>query len=383
MAQNLADLGADVIKVERPHEGDETRSFPPFIEGEDGLAESAYFSSINRGKRSITVDFSKPDGRDLVLDLIAKADVVVENYKFGTLARYGLDYESVQRINEKIIYCSITGFGQTGPYRERPGYDYVFQAMSGLMSLTGGPDHLPGGGPAKVGVAITDVLTGIYSAFAVTAALFHRERTGEGQYIDMSLLDVAIAAISHINMNYLFGKVIPKRMGTAHPSIVPYQAFGCTDGELVVAVGNNLLFRRLCDCIGRPDLVDDPRFADNSRRVENRDALVPILVDLFATDKVATWIENLTAAQVPCAPINTLAQVFDDPHVRARGMRQELYHPRLGAAPTLANPIRFSKTPVRYQRPPPLLGEHTEEVLRIDLGLSAENIAVLAKRGVI
>ncbi|HEX4325566.1 MAG TPA: CaiB/BaiF CoA-transferase family protein [Burkholderiales bacterium] len=381
LAQNLADLGADVIKVERPGHGDESRTFPPYLPGKDGATteDSAYFSSINRGKRSVTIDIATPRGQELVRKLASKADVLVENYRVGTLKRYGLDYESIKVVNPGIVYCSITGFGQTGPYKDRPGYDYLFQAMSGLMSLTGERDDLPGGGPAKVGVAICDVITGIYSSFAVSAALLHRDRTGEGQYIDMSLLDVTVAAISHINMNYLVSGKIPPRMGTAHPSIVPYQAFDGADGKFVIAVGNDGQFAKLCELIGNPGLARDPRFKTNPDRVQNRDALIPGLADALRTKPVAHWIERLAALNVPCGPINDLKQVFDDPQVQSREMRREMPHPRAASFPFLSNPIRYSATPVTYDRAPPALGEHTHSVLANEVGLSDGEIDQLRR----
>ena len=385
LAQNLADFGAEVIKVERPHHGDETRSFPPYLKDAAGAdtEDSAYFMSINRGKRSVTCDISKPEGQALIKKLAAQSDVLIENYKVGDLKRYGLDYAGIKAVNPKIIYCSITGFGQTGPYRNRPGYDYIFQAMSGLMSLTGERDDLPGGGPAKVGLAICDVITGIYSSFAVMTALAYRNETGEGQHIDMSLLDVTIAAISHINMNYLVGGNVPKRMGTAHPSIVPYQVFNASDGQMVVAVGNDAQFAKLCGVLALPALPQDARFKTNVTRVANRDALIPDLQQAFARESVSAWIERLTAVGVPCGPINNLQQVFEDAHVQSRGMRVEVPHPRAGTLPILANPARLSATPPSYDRPPPQLGEHTREVLGEVLGLSAQEIDRLAAAGVI
>ena len=385
LAQNLADLGADVIKIERPGHGDESRTFPPYVKTADGeeTTDSAYFSSINRGKRSVTIDIATPRGQELVKKLAADADVLIENYRVGTLKRYGLDYESICKINPRIIYCSITGFGQTGPYKNRAGYDYLFQAMSGLMSLTGERDDLPGGGPAKVGLAICDVITGIHSSYAVAAALFHRERTGVGQYIDMSLLDVQIAAISHINMNYLVSGVVPKRMGTAHPSIVPYQTFDGSDGKFVIAVGNDGQFAKLCKVIDREDLARNPLFLTNVDRVKNREQLIPVLDAIFRQHPVASWIDRLIAVGVPSGPINDLRQVFDDPHVQSRKMRLEMEHPRSGTLPILANPIRFSVTPPTYQRVPPALGEHTREVLAGELGLSREEIDSLAADNII
>jgi crotonobetainyl-CoA:carnitine CoA-transferase CaiB-like acyl-CoA transferase len=385
LAQNLADFGADVIKVERPGHGDETRTFPPYLSGADGeqTPDSAYFMSINRGKRSITIDISTPQGQALIRSLVAKSDVLIENYKAGDLKRYGLDYEEMRTVNPRLVYCSITGFGQTGPYRSRPGYDYIFQAMSGLMSITGGPDHLEGGGPAKVGLAICDVITGIYSSFAVMTALAHREQTGEGQHIDMSLLDTTIATLSHINMNYLVGGIVPKRMGTGHPSIVPYQMFQALDGPIVVAVGNNGQFAKLCALLGLPELSVDQRFLTNPLRVAHRDDLVPLLEAAFAADTMEAWVRKLTEAGVPCGPLYDIPQVFKDPHVKARGVRVEMPHPRGDSVSILANPARLSLTPPAYERVAPLLGEHTQEVLRQVLGLSDLAIEQLAAEGVI
>ncbi len=385
LGQNLADFGADVIKVERPGHGDETRTFPPYLSGADGeqTPDSAYFMSINRGKRSVTIDISTPQGQALIRSLVAKSDVLIENYKAGDLKRYGLDYEEMRKVNPGLVYCSITGFGQTGPYRSRPGYDYIFQAMSGLMSITGGPDHLEGGGPAKVGLAICDVITGIYSSFAVMTALAHREQTGEGQHIDMSLLDTTIATLSHINMNYLVGGIVPKRMGTGHPSIVPYQMFQALDGPIVVAVGNNSQFVKLCALLGLHELSVDPRFLTNPLRVARREYLVPLLEEAFAVDTMEAWVQKLTGAGVPCGPLYDIPQVFKDPHVKARGVRVEMPHPRGDSVSILANPARLSLTPPAYERVAPLLGEHTQEVLRQVLGLSDLAIEQLAAEGVI
>lgn len=385
LAQNLADFGADVIKVERPHHGDESRTFPPYLKDADGeeTADSAYFMSINRGKRSITIDISKPRGQELIKALAARADVLIENYKVGDLTRYGLDYAALRSVNPRLVYCSITGFGQTGPYRNRPGYDYIFQAMSGLMSLTGGPDELPGGGPAKVGLAICDVITGIYSSFAVMTALAEREKSGEGQHIDMSLLDTTIATISHINMNYLIGGIIPPRMGTGHPSIVPYQMFQAKDGPMVVAVGNDGQFAKLCTLLGHPELPVDARFLTNPLRVKHRDALIPLLEAAFVQKTTGEWIESLTSLGVPCGPLNNIQQVFDDAHVKSRGMQIKIPHPRAGSVAALANPARLSKTPPQYERPAPALGEHTHEILSTILGLSDAEISQLSQEGVI
>jgi crotonobetainyl-CoA:carnitine CoA-transferase CaiB-like acyl-CoA transferase len=387
LAQNLADFGADVIKVERPHHGDESRTFPPYVKDAAGKAteDSAYFMSINRGKRSITIDFTQPRGQELVKKLAAQCDVLIENYKVGDLKRHGLDYEAIRAINPRIVYCSITDFGQTGPYRNRPGYDYIFQAMSGLMSITGGPDDLPGGGPAKVGLAICDVITGIYSSFAVMTALAEREKSGVGQYIDMSLLDTTIAAISHINMNYLVGGIVPPRMGTGHPSIVPYQMFQAADGPMVVAVGNNGQFEKLCQILGFPDLPRDERFLTNPLRAQHRDALVPTLEAALVQKPVAYWIEQLTPQGVPCGPLNNIQQVFDDAHIKHRGVQVAIPHPRAagGTVPALANPARLTNTPPAYERPAPLLGEHTREILSGVLNLPESEIQRLAADKVI
>ena len=387
LAQNLADFGADVIKVERPHHGDESRTFPPYLKDSSGAEteDSAYFMSINRGKRSVTIDISTPRGQELIKALAANSDVLIENYKVGDLKRHGLGYEAIRKINPRIVYCSITGFGQTGPYRNRPGYDYIFQAMSGLMSLTGGPDELPGGGPAKVGLAICDVMTGIYASFAVMTAIAERERSGEGQHIDMSLLDTTIAAISHINMNYLIGGIVPKRMGTGHPSIVPYQMFQAKDGPMVVAVGNDGQFGKLCALLGLGDLPKDARFLTNPLRVKNRNALVPQLEAAFAKATTAEWIEKLTQLGVPCGPLNDLQQVFDDPHVKSRGVETRIPHARAaaGSVPAVANPARLSATPPTYERAAPLLGEHTHEILSGVLGLTDADIDKLRTDGVI
>jgi formyl-CoA transferase len=385
LAQNLADFGADVIKVERPHHGDETRTFPPYVKDADGndTEDSAYFMTLNRGKRSIAVDIATPRGQEIVRQLAARSDVLIENYKVGDLARYGLDYDSIRALNPRIVYCSITGFGQTGPYRQRPGYDYIFQAMSGLMSLNGGPDELPGGGPAKVGLAICDVMTGIYASFAVMTALAARDKTGEGQYIDMSLLDTTIAAISHINMNYLVGGIVPKRMGTGHPSIVPYQMFQAEDGPMVIAVGNNGQFAKLCALLELPGLAEDPRFLTNPLRVQHRETLVPQLQAAFASKTVDQWIALLTPAGVPCGPLYDLKQVFEDPQVQHRDMAMRIPHPRAGSVPALRNPARLSATPPTVERPAPALGEHTLEVLQHTLGYSEAAIDQLVREGVV
>jgi crotonobetainyl-CoA:carnitine CoA-transferase CaiB-like acyl-CoA transferase len=383
--QLLADLGAEVVKVERPGAGDETRGWgPPYLRGRDGedTGESAYYLAVNRGKRSVTLDLSRPEGQEVARRLAARSDVVVENHKAGALARLGLGWDELRAVNPRLVYCSITGFGQAGPYRARAGYDFLVQAMGGLMSVTGEPDSA-GGGPVKVGVAITDILTGMYAATAILAALAWRERTGRGQHVDLALLDVQVAALANQASNWLVGGVVPGRLGNAHPNIVPYQAFAASDGELVVAVGNDGQFRRLCEVAGAPALAADPRFATNADRVRNRDALVPALAALFRTDTRAAWTEALEAAGVPCGPINDVAQVFADPQVVARGLRVEVPHPLAGTVPLVRNPIRLSETPIAHEVPPPLLGEHTREVLAGVAGLAEREIDELVEKGVV
>jgi crotonobetainyl-CoA:carnitine CoA-transferase CaiB-like acyl-CoA transferase len=378
--QLLADLGAEVVKVERPGTGDETRGWgPPWLAGPEGAArESAYFASTNRGKRSVTIDLSRPEGQALVRRLAARADALVENYKVGTLARWGLGYEDLAAVNPGLVYCSISGFGQSGPYRDRPGYDFLVQAMGGLMSVTGEPE----GPPLKVGVALTDVLTGMYAATAVLAALAERARSGRGQHVDLALLDVQVAALANQAEGFLATGRAPGRLGNAHPSIVPYQAFRTRDGHVVVAVGNDAQFARLAAVVGRPELARDPRFETNAGRVEHRDALVPILAAALAARPTDAWVRALDAADVPAGPINDLAQVFDDPQVRHRGLRLDL--PRAGRAPVpvVASPVRLSRTPVQHA-PPPGLGEHTREVLVELLGMEDAEVEALRRAGVI
>lgn len=369
--QNLADLGADVIKIERPGTGDDTRGWgPPYLKDAEGreTGESAYYLSTNRNKRSVAIDFSTPDGAALVRKMAAHCDVLVENFKVGGLKRHGLDYESLARDHPRLIYCSITGFGQTGPMAPLPGYDFMIQGMGGLMSITGERDDLPGGGPQKAGVAVTDVMTGMYAAVAILGALHERTRSGKGQHIDLALLDTHIAMLANQNLNYMTSGVAPRRYGNAHQNVVPYQVFEASDGHLILAVGNDSQFRVYCDVIGRPDLASSPDYATNSQRLRNRDSLIPQLVDRMRSDTRDAWIGRLQAAGVPCGPINTLDQVFADPQVQARGIWQTMDHPVAGTTPTVANPIRYSDTPVRYDQAPPLLGEHTDEVLQ-ELGL--------------
>ena len=383
--QILADLGADVIKVERPGPGDDTRGWgPPWIKNDQGQDTSvaAYYLCANRNKRSITVDITQPEGQDIVRRLAAKSDVVLENFKLGGLKQYGLDYDSLKAVNPRLVYCSITGFGQDGPYAPRAGYDFLIQGLGGLMSITGRPDGEPGAGPMKVGVALTDILTGLYATNAVLAALAWREQSGEGQYIDMALLDVQVACLANQAMNYLATGSNPRRMGNAHPSIVPYQDFPTADGHMILAIGNDGQFARFCEVAGRPELAADVRFATNRARVENRAELIPLLSEITATRTTAEWIGQLEARAVPCGPINGLAKVFADPQVQARGLAVKMPHPEAGEVPLVASPIRLSKTPVEYRRAPPLVGEHTDEILA-DLGVDAAGIAGLRERGVV
>ena len=382
-AQNLADFGADVIKVERPGAGDDTRTWgPPWLQDEAGqdTSEAAYYLAANRNKRSITVDISTPEGQDIVRKLAAHADVVLENYKVGQLAKYGLDYASIKAVKPDLVYCSITGFGQTGPYAARAGYDFIVQGMGGFMSLTGERDDLPGGGPQKAGVAISDLMTGMYATVAVLAALAHRDRTGEGQYIDMALLDVQVAMLANMNTNYLASGQAPKRWGNAHPNIVPYQTFQAANGWIIVAVGNDGQFRRFVDAGGMPELADDPRFATNPQRVANRDVLVPILAEMVKRFGKTEWIDKLEAAGVPCGPINSLDEVFDNEQVQARGLRVDLPHPSAGTVKLVGSPVKMSATPPKAASHPPLLGEHTEAVLRDVLNLNREQIETLRAR---
>ena len=384
--QNLADMGAEVIKVERPGVGDDTRAWgPPFLEDAEGreTADSSYFLSANRGKKSITVDLAHPEGQALIRELAVQADVVVENYKVGTLARYGLDYASLQALNPRLVYCSVTGFGQSGPYAALPGYDFVFQGMGGLMSITGQPEGAPGDEPMKVGIAISDLLCGMYATTAILAALEHRRVSGRGQHIDMSLLDCVVTISSYQAINYFLSDRIPRRMGNAHSNMVPYQVFRCKEGDVIVAVGNDGQFRALCELIGRPDLAADERFATPGQRNRNRDTLIPQIADAMLTRTMAEWVERMEAANVPCGPINNMRQVFEDPQVQHRGMRLSLPHSAGVQAPAVANPMRFSETPIRYGRSAPRLGEHTDDVLAHGLGLSAQRIAELRAHGAI
>lgn len=374
--QMLADYGAEVIKIERPGLGDETRAAgPPFLRDQNGeeTTDAAYYLSANRGKKSLAVNIATPEGQAIVRELAAVSDVLVENYMVGKLAEYGLGYEDLKAVNPGLIYCSITGYGQTGPYRDRAGYDFVFQAMGGMMSLTGEPD----GTPQKLGVAFADLMTGMYSVTAILSALVHRDRTGEGQHIDMALLDVQVAALANMNLNYFVSGRAPKRMGNAHANLVPYQAFKCVDGHVVVAAGNDNQFGRLCRALNVAELATDPRFRTNPDRIRNREVLVPMLEALIGRLSVADCIAQLQATGTPCGPINNLEQVFQDPQVVSRGMKIELPHKLAGTVPLVRNPAIFSATPNRYELPPPLLGEHTDEVLQEVLGKSAAEVEAL------
>ena len=369
--QTLADLGADVIKVERPagdgHPGgDDTRGWgPPFLKDRAGAdtAEAAYYLGCNRNKRSITVDLAHADGQVLIRRLVAQCDVLVENFKVGDMARYGLDAASLLAAQPRLVYCSITGFGQTGPYRDRAGYDYAVQGMGGLMSVTGERDDRPGGGPQKVGVAVADLFTGLYATIAIQAALRHRDATGQGQHIDMALLDTQVAMLANLGANYLVTGVAPQRAGNAHQNIVPYQVFEAADGHLILAVGNDAQFVRFCEVAGRPELARDERFLRNAGRVRHRDALVPMLADVMLTRSKQQWLGALEAAKVPCGAINNLAEVFADPQLRAREMALPVAHPLSDALHLVASPMKLSVTPVQLRRAPPLLGQHTDEVL--------------------
>ncbi|MDZ3994406.1 CaiB/BaiF CoA-transferase family protein [Pseudomonas sp. Teo4] len=384
--QILADLGADVIKVERPGSGDDTRAWgPPFLKDARGesTSEAAYYLSANRNKRSVTIDFTQPEGQRLVRELAAKSDIVIENFKVGGLASYGLDYQSLKAVNPNLIYCSITGFGQTGPYAKRAGYDFMIQGLGGLMSLTGRSEGEEGAGPVKVGVALTDILTGLYSTVAILAALAHRDQAGIGQYIDMALLDVQVACLANQAMNYLTTGAPPKRLGNAHPNIVPYQDFPTADGDFILTVGNDGQFRKFAEVAGQPQWADDPRFTTNKQRVANRAELIPLIRQATVFKTTAEWVSQLEAAGVPCGPINDLAQMFQDPQVLARGLAVSLAHPLAGSVPQVASPIRLSQTPVEYRRAPPLLGEHTEMVLEDVLGLDGAEVQRLRRAGVL
>jgi crotonobetainyl-CoA:carnitine CoA-transferase CaiB-like acyl-CoA transferase len=378
--QNLADLGAEVIKIERPKVGDDSRAFgPPWIKDAQGrdTRDSAYFTSANRGKKSVTVNLQQPEGQALVRELAVKSDVLLENYKFGDLDRYGLGYAQLCKLNPRLVYSSVTGFGHTGPQRERPGYDFMIQGMGGMMSITGES----GGEPQRAGVPIADIITGMYASIAICAALAHRATSGKGQHLDLALLDSQIALLAYQNTNYFATGKPPRRIGNLHPNIVPYQPFRCADGEVILACGNDNLYRKFCEAAGCPELAADSRFATNGKRVENRDALKGLLDPIFAKRTKKAWGELLDAAGVPNGPINDIAQVFAEPQVEARGVRIEVDHPVAGKLPMVASPMRFSGTPLEHKAPPPLLGEHTEDVLAKVLGKTAAEIEKLRATG--
>ena len=384
--QILADYGATVIKIEKPGVGDDTRHWgPPYANDADGnlTSETAYYLSANRGKQSLTLDFAKPEGAALLRQLVAHADVLIENYKVGNLQKYGLDYESLKAINPRLIYCSITGFGQTGPYAARPGYDFAIQGIGGLMSITGERDDLPGGGPQKVGTAVVDVMTGLYASTAILAALINRASTGLGRYIDVALLDVQVAMLANVGMNYLVSDTLPKRWGNAHPNIVPYQAFETGDGQIVIAIGNDGQFASFCRVLGKPEWSVDERFASNPARVKHRELLVPLI-----TTSMKEWCgpelaEALEAVGVPCGPINNLAQVFADPQVQSREMRVDVPHPTAGSVPQVRHPVRFSGDATAPMQAPPTLGQHTGLLLHQILGLQPDEIVALRRQGLV
>ena len=382
----MADLGAEVIKLERPGTGDDSRAFgPPWVRDGEGreTKDSAYYTSANRGKKSVTLNIAAPEGQAIARELAKTSDVLIENYKFGDLARYGLGYEQLRELNPRLVYCSVTGFGHSGPYRERPGYDFMIQGMGGMMSVTGEPDDAPGGGPQRAGVPIADIITGMYASIAICAALAHRERSGRGQHLDLALLDSQIALLAYQNTNYFATGVPPKRIGNLHPNIVPYQPFRAADGDVILACGNDNLYRKFCDAAGCAELARDARFATNAKRVENRAELTRLLAAVFRKRTKREWLELLEAAGVPNGPINDVAQVFEEPQVKARGVRIELEHGAGAKLPLVASPMRFSDTPIEYRLAPPPLGAHTEEVLRGLLGKGEADIARLRAAKVI
>jgi crotonobetainyl-CoA:carnitine CoA-transferase CaiB-like acyl-CoA transferase len=385
-SQMLADFGADVIKVERPGRGDDVRQQGIRVKDAQGQAttETSSFIAMNRGKRSITVDMSQPEGQALIRELAAHSDILLENFKAGDLARYGLDHESIRKINPRLVYCSISGFGQSGPYSQLPGYDPLFQSMSGLMSITGEGDDQPGGGPMRVGYSVGDITAGFYAVSAILAALRHRDVvSGEGQHIDLALFDAQVAAISHVGMMYLVSGQQPPRLGTASPITCPWQSFDCADGQIVIAVGNDTQFAAFCAVLGTPDLAQDARFQTNPLRARHREVLVPMLAEILRQRPVREWHAAFDAAGVPSGPINGFAEVFADPQIVHRQMRFDMPHSSAGTVPQVANPVRFSASPVEYVRPPPLLGEHTKEVLREVLALDEARIAQLQQDKVI
>ncbi len=390
--QMLADMGADVVKVERPGEGDDTRHWgPPFLQDAQGndTPHATYFTACNRNKRSVTIDMAKPEGQALIRQMAAQSDVVVENFKVGGLAKYGLDYDSLKALNPRLIYCSVTGFGQDGPYAERAGYDLMIQAMCGMMSITGNPAGTPGGGPLRVGVALTDLFTGVYACSAILAAIEVRHRTGVGQYIDMALLDVGMAILANQAAGFLNTGKVPQRQGNSHPSLVPYQSVATLDGAMLLAIGNDGQFARFCDAAGQPQWAQDPRYATNSLRVANRDTLIPQIEAITATQTTAQWVALLENKAVPCGPINALNEAFADEQVIARGLKVNQpvapvnnQYQAIQSIASVASPLRMSDTPPVLHRPPPALGEHTDAVLA-DLGLDAKAITRLREQGVV
>ncbi len=384
-AQVLADLGADVVKVERPNKGDDTRSWgPPFVySAGDAPKDGAYFTCCNRNKESVTIDFSKPEGAELIRKIASQADVLVENYKLGGLKKYGLDYESLKKINPRLIYCSITGFGQTGPYAHRPGYDFVMQGMGGLMSVTGPADGCPGGEPTRAGVAVCDLFTGMYAAISMLAALYWRNQSGKGQHLDCSLLGTQVAMLANQGASHLISGVTPGRLGNEHPTIVPYRVFSVKDGHIIINCGNDDQFSRLCGVLERPNLAQQECYSTNEMRVINREDLEKILVEMLTHLPRNKVLGDLEAAGVPCGPINSISDVFADPHVQHLGMRVELQREDGTVVPTSAFPVKMSETPASYRQAPPSLGTATETILVQDCGLSSEDIALLKKNGVI
>ena len=385
-AQNLADLGAEVIKVERPLKGDDSRAYaPPYLKDAQGkeTRESAYFCAANRGKKSITVNISKPEGQQLVRELAKQCDVLIENYKVGDLARYGLGYDDMKKDNPGLIYCSVTGFGQTGPDKDRPGYDFMAQGMGGLMSITGERDDLPGGGPQRVGVPIIDLTTGMYATIAICAAIANRAVTGKGQWIDVALLDSCVAFLANQAMNYFATGDSPRPLGNAHPNIVPYQTFKTADGALILACGNDNLFNKFCDVAGCAHLAKDPRFSTNGERVNNRDEITRLLNGIFLKRSTREWVKLLDEAGVANGPINTIEKVFEEPQVQLRGMKIELPHAVAGKVPLVASPMKFSGTPIKHEVPPPALGQHTDEILKGVLKKNPDEISKLKAGGIV
>jgi len=383
--QLLADLGADVIKVERPGAGDDTRGWgPPFLKNKDGSdsRESGYYLGVNRNKRSLTLSIEKPEGQAIVRKLAAQSDIVLENFKVGTLPRYGLGYEDLKKVNPRIIYCSITGFGQDGPIAQNAAYDFLIQGMGGLMSITGENDSLPGGGPQKVGIPIIDLMSGMYGAVSVLAALANREKTGKGDYIDLAMLDIQTAVLSNQAMNYLLSGRVPKRQGNRHPNIMPQDVFKCADGQVVLAVGNDGQYAKMCQALGHPELATDPRYIKNADRVRNKEVLLPLIEEIFKNWKRADLVAAMDAVGVPCGPINSIDEVFEIPQVKHRGMKMEMPHPASGTVPLVASPMKFTENKVEYRMAPPMLGADSDDILR-DLGLADGEIAKLREQGVV